>query len=52
MEIDLEVLEKLSEEYKYITEKIMVEEGNKLIKDPRLPMKVGISICNNWYEGK
>lgn len=51
-ELDLEVIEDLADEYKEITEKFMVEEGNKLLKNPLLKMKVGINICNNWYEGK
>lgn len=52
MEIDIEVVEEKAEEYKEIVEKCMVEEGNKLLINPKLNMKVGINICDNWYEGK
>lgn len=51
-EINMEVEESLSLEYKKIIEDCMINEGNKLLNNPLLFMKADANIGNNWWEAK
>jgi DNA polymerase I-like protein with 3'-5' exonuclease and polymerase domains len=51
-EINMEVLERLSKEYKGVIEDAMVNQGNTFLANPLLFMKAEANIGDNWYEAK
>jgi DNA polymerase I-like protein with 3'-5' exonuclease and polymerase domains len=51
-EINMEVLERLSKEYKGVIEDAMVNVGNTFLANPVLFMKAEANIGDNWYEAK
>ena len=51
-EINMEVIESLSKEYKKVIEDAMVNVGNTFLSNPILFMKADCNIGDNWYEAK
>ena len=51
-EINMEVLESLSKEYKSVIEDAMINQGNTFLANPILFMKADCNIGDNWYEAK
>jgi DNA polymerase I-like protein with 3'-5' exonuclease and polymerase domains len=51
-EFVLEVVKPLSEQYKSILEKCMLDGGNQFLTNPLLKMKATAKIADNWYSAK
>ena len=52
MEINMEVKEELSQEYKKVIEKAMIDEGNKILSSGKVFMQTECIIGSNWYNAK
>ena len=51
-EINMEVKEELSQKYKKVIEKAMIDEGNKILSSGKVFMQTECIIGSNWYNAK